>query len=271
MTRDLIHTDLALGAWQATTDAAPLRDRATGLATVRIPIVFRGSRAQAVQTFRHGAQNCPHGGSGMFCAGPADIQLIPNTGTDPHWDMNVEWIGLHSQFLADGGTSAGLAYDVHIDWSHREKNYPEEIPVEGGSPVVFTPEYPFAPSGTSTGGNKRKAKHYDHLPTATITVVMVHAQPPSPSHPLIKLILSKLPKNWPGIIQDYTGLTEPVWVTWASRPSPKTVSGKVNNSNDWFIRNIQNTDRVSATAYPGANAVHVCTVTATLEPLLQPS
>ena len=45
----------------------------------------------------------------------------------------------------------------------------------------------------------------------------------------------------------------------------------MNNSNDWFIRNIQNTDRVSATAYPGANAVHVCTVTATLEPLLQPS
>lgn len=271
MTADLIHTDLALNAWQETTEVAPVRDTATGIATVRLPVVFRGSRLEALRAFPYGAQNCPQGGQGMFCLGPSDIQLIPYTGANPHWDMMVEWQGIHSQLTPTVGASTSLAYDVKIDWTHREKEYPEEITTPSGDPLRFSPDYPHAPSGTSTGGALRKSKRFDHLPTATITVVMKDATPPHPAHPRVKQILSTLPKTWPGVMYDYKGLTEPIWVTWRDRPAPKSVASGVTNSADWFIRQIANQSRISGNSGTGSMALHVFTITATLEQLLQPS
>lgn len=271
MSSPYVHTDLALGAWQATSDGAPIIDPETNLATVRIPVTFRGSREAAIQKFRFGAQNCPHGGAGMFCLGPSDIQLIPNSGGDPHWDLMVEWTGIHSHLTAAAGANANYAYNVKIDWSHRVKTYPEEIPITGGDPVVVSPAYPFAPSGTGTGGAPRKSKHFDHLPTATINVVMNSPTAPHPGHPYLRAILALLPTSFPGVIQDYTGLTDPTWVTWVNRPSPRTLTGKPANPANWFPGQIQIARRISTAAASGANALHVFTVTATLEQLLQPT
>lgn len=271
MSSQYIHTDLALNAWEPTSEGTPIIDPETSMSTVRIPVTFRGSRQSAVREFRFGAQNCPHGGNGMFCMGPADIQLVPNTGADPHWDIVVEWTGIHTELLAAGGSGTNYAYNVKIDWAHREKNYPEEVTTSAGSPLVVSMEYPFAPTGDSTGGNKRKSKRLDHLPTATINVAMNSPQAPNPAHPYIKTILALLPTKFPGVIQDYTGLTEPTWVTWADRPAPKAITGVPANPANWFIRQIQTARRISTAASLGTNALHVFTITATLEQLLQPT
>lgn len=272
MTADLIHTDLTPGEWAITNEVAPIRDNITGIATVRQPLTIRGSRQQAVRAFPYGAQNCPQGGPGMFCLGPSDIQLVPNTGANPHWDLMVEWVGLHNQFAAAVGADTTMAYNAKIDWAFREKEYPEEIPTEAGDPIRISPAYPFAPSGSSTGGALRKSKRFDHLPTASIDVVMRDATAPHPGHPKVKKILSLLQTSWPGVIYDYKGLSEPVWVTWSDRPAPKTIGAAgVTNSAKWFPRQIANAQRIAPIGTAAGTALHVFTITATLEPLLQPS
>jgi len=269
MSSPYVHTDLSLNTWEATGQSPPIYDNKAMLDTVRIPVTFRGSLGKAVQEFKHGAQNCPHGGDGMFCLGPSDITLVPNSGADPHWDIMVEWIGLHSGRPHAGGSR--YDFKAKIDWSHRAKTYPEEIPLGGGSdPVVVAPGYPFAPSGTGTGGAPRKSKHFDHLATATIDIAMNSTIYPNPGHPYLRAILARLPTSFPGVMQDYTGLTDPTWVTWVSRPAPRTLTGKPANPANWFPGQIQINDRISSDPFSGP-ALHLFTVTATLEQLLQPT
>ena len=49
-----VHTPIGANSWYPLASAAPVTDESTLLTTVRLPIIFRGTRAQFNAAFRYG-------------------------------------------------------------------------------------------------------------------------------------------------------------------------------------------------------------------------
>src|SRR4051794_30121842 len=116
-----VHTPVSGNTWHPLKDVAPSVDSKTLLATVTIPILFRGTRAQLLAAFRFGAQNCPHGGTGMFCRGIENPELVEYTDNTPHWTAMATWSGIHSQAVTGG---LAYAFSLTTKYTHRQTDYP---------------------------------------------------------------------------------------------------------------------------------------------------
>lgn len=270
-----VHPKLSANSWEELADFAPVVDPETKVATVTLPVLFRGTRAQLLTEFKFGKQNAPHGGNGMFCLGPQDPAMVNYTEGDPHWRCNVSWAGVHSEI---SGSSATYAFSELPEWTTREFEVPIAIqPTGGGDTVYVAPGPPFTPNGTTGVGGLWRGRRIDHVPSRTITGVIFSSAEPTPLHPNVVALVNTFPDPPSGLLTNYGPLlADPTWVTFNGvgnqrQDAPGTPPASGQNPGAWVCRNFRINRHI---AQPGAGraapALWFITGTWTYEQLRQP-
>lgn len=271
-----VHTPMAGNTWHPLEDAAPVIDPKSMLATLTLPVLFRGSRAQMLAAFRFGNQNSPHGGTAMFCLGPQRVGLVPFTDHSglQHWTGEVTWAGIHNQILTGG---LPYAFVTVTKYASRETSFPLSVsPTGGGGPIYYSPGKPIVPNGFSNiTGIPWKGRRLDHLPARTVRGVMLTSIEPYPYHPHIMVTKARFLPPLPSVVSKYAAIAalDPVYVTWeGGNVAPATPSAGSAAAAAWFCREIDTLDRY-APFNGGATATSLYSVQATFsyEQLVQAS
>lgn len=264
-----VYSPLSANTWtRRGVDMAPSTDSKTLLSTLRLPVLFRGTRAQLLAAFRFGKQNAPHGGDGMFCLGMENPQLVQFTDLTPHWTGDVTWVGIHSENSVGSSTRALVSTPKY---SAREANFPLEVPVDGGDPITIGVAPPFAPIGTNAGGKFWRSRRLDQVPVRLMRGVIVSSVEPSAVHPDVLAAKALFPKPPAGIVANYGWVPDPVFVTWSGgNAAPNGNPGPNSNPADWFCRDFDIVDRYAPiNGSPLSKAVYVISATWSYEQLRQ--
>lgn len=281
MPSDYVTTSIPAGAYEITGERAPIFEADSALATVTVPICYRGTRDSLLTAFPFGTLITGlQGGGNMFCAGFAgEPTQVPYTTGDPHWDAEVLLVGIHNQISGQSGPylSGDHALILTSDWTTRETPFPIVVQQEDGTTVYVSPGPPIVPGGVGTSG-PHKGRRIDHVITRNLTGIIISATEPDPLHPRITLAVNAFPDPSSQLIKDYTTLLlDPVWVTFHGignqlQSAPNTYGFAGTSGGAWLCRNLKITKRISPPGGgPSTRTIYFIAGTWSWEQLRQPS
>lgn len=263
-----VHTGLAVNGSAYLAEVPPVVDRENMIATVALPVLYRGTRQAFLNAFKFGAQNCPQGGTGMFCLGPQDVRMVPYSSADPHWTGTVTWMGVHSEVTG----SSTYAFAVLPEWTTRETSFPISFtPAGGGTETHINYGPPFTPNGEGPAG-PWKGRRIDYLPTRQVTGVIFSSAEPTPAHPSMTALVLTFPTPSSSLLTNYGPLLpDPTFVTGPGQSAPATNS-PLSATGKWMARNFKINRRIAkANAGYAEPALWHITATYSYEQLRQPS
>lgn len=231
----MIHTLLSSGGYRITADSGMLIDSETSLVSRRQTAVFRGSLSSLFSTFEFGTSGeAPDGQNRLYCSGPQNIKQVDGTGTDPHWQFDLEYVGLHSYVHG----SRYSVFRVAPLWTVRETTLPYSKDYNGVSYTIIAGT-PYRPTGSDA---ETPVTIHDYLPGANIRGILYTAIHPHPSHPYITALLSTMPTIITSAMitantVDYGGLTDSGY-NWCKGMTTGSTTSK-NTVGKWFVGDIQ--------------------------------
>lgn len=277
-----VHTPLSVNTWQPLDAVAPIIDEQTLLATVTVPVVFRGTLTQLKKAFRFGSP-APSGleaygiEPGMLCRGPSGAKMISYTEGKPHWMAEVEFVGISAGTGGSVNQAGGICFTVTTSWARRETEFPQEARNEDGSTTWIAGGYPFTPNSPHpVTGLLWSGIRLDHVPAAEVRFVLYSAVPPHPGHPSFAVVRSAL-QTIPLIdVADYSKTPNRTFVTWAGggsgpgQSAPKSEPGSPANTGQWCVANVSPTRCIAPLGSASSvKAIHVGTALFDYQPLRQ--
>lgn len=212
----LIYSTLPLNGYEVLADSGSVRDPQQLFVTRRRRILFHGSEDGLVDKFSPGAANSPGGGPRMLCSGPGSMELCPGTARDPHWEADVDWIGLHSgwQFANSPGTSnPKFHYRIVSNWSRTETHFPISGQNQDGTPFTTYVGTPFVSNPLNSLGGPTRARLINFIPMLQVVGVIFSPGNISPWTGEILALITLLNGNMPppvAALQDWTKLPDPL-------------------------------------------------------------
>lgn len=278
-----VHTPLSNNTWEPLETAAPVMDDQSLLATVTVPVVFRGSASRLRSTFRFGAA-APTGYTaygiepGMYCLGPGNgFRLMPYTDAKPHWLGEVSWAGIAS---GSGAIMAGdsFAFVGSTSYAMRETTFPQRVTNDDQSQPWIPGVYPYVPNTPHpTTGRMWNGIRLDQVPSVEVRFVMVSSVPPHPQHPAFASVYAwlKTAVNLTAMA-DYSKLLTRTFVTWAGggagpgQNAPSSEPGSPANTGNWFMHALNPGRRIAPIgSVAGVRSIHTGTALFSYQPLRQ--
>lgn len=252
------------GHYRVVGDSGAVLDQDGLFATRKQEVVFRGSEAALITAFKVGNPFTTQGLSfseaqaRMLCTGPESIRLVDYTGSDPHWDVSVGWVGFHKSYQG----SANSFYRVDDEFMTAETMFPKEGSVgtlgdgagHGSYTAIIGP--PYAPL-VSFAGNPSRARVVTYVPVKKVHGVIFTTTPLSPWHSEIIAIIQKFKASPPLKIHNWLatipGANSPPVPDpqWNYIPEFTTLAASAGNnsgaglSGDWAPSNLQINRRLS--------------------------
>jgi hypothetical protein len=248
----MIHSTIAAGAYEVLSDSGVVRDLESLFCTRKRKILFRGSEAQVIQKFPVAGTGCPDlaaGGangavqSNMLCTGPLNMELCEGTRRDPHWEVELNWVGIHSHFRQQG-QEADFIYKLVYNFSRTETNFPIKVPLESPSGAEFTigvgPQFVTGGPMNGTTGRFKRVRLINFIPMIQVVGVIRNdgVFPVSPLTPKIKTLITNLngtsgaTGQMAAAVQDWTlGLVDPQYNYCKTFLEPS----KQNKANGAFV------------------------------------
>lgn len=265
-----VHTSVSVNNYLVSgRSPAPVFDPATQMAALEADLVFRGTRAQVEEAFEFGKVNAPNGGPGMFSMSPVSIEMVPYTEDDPHWDVRGKWVGIHTDIAPPGGD---YAYNYTIEYGSRTTEFPIVLDKEDGTKLIMENPDGFTPGHVNPFSTLQyRGRRRDWVPVLHVSAVSRSPIPPHPSHPHVLAILTAVPPTLAhisGVLENYTVLPDPVFVTWKGNPAQAIVNPtNLPQGKTWFPV-ITPVDRIPNPS--GGAALHVFRMDCVLEQDVQP-
>lgn len=192
----LIHSLLAVGAYRITEESGAVRDPEALFVTKRQKIIYRGTENALINDFAIGGSltlnQASHGGgsasaqSRMLCGGPQNIRLVPGTALDPHWEADLEWVGIHSSYY---GSTETFIWRAEDEFTRVETEFPKKaIPTAGGAETVFAVGTPFITGAAANPytSSPKKCRIITFVPSKKIVGVIKGAASLAAIHATIK-------------------------------------------------------------------------------------
>jgi hypothetical protein len=273
-----VHTPMGANTWYPLATVEPSVDEQTLLASITLPVVFRGSRAQLQAAFKYGtpaaAALSTYGvPAGMFCLGPSNARQIDYTEAKQHWLLDVTWVGVAN---ASGNAGNLMAFAGLVEWTRRETAFPQQIQNDDGTISWLAAGPPYTPSSPHPVTLKSwPGRRLDFVPVVNVRFVMVSALPPYPSHPAFMPVLPWLKSIPLADLADYSRLPTRTFVTWkggfgGGQSALATESAFPANAGQWCMASITNQRRITPLSnYASTSSVWTGTAVIDYQPLRQ--
>ena len=193
-----IFSRITPGTYAVIADSGVIRDQDL-FSTQRKTVLFRGTQDQIHQTFSLG--NADSDETNMLCAGPTSISLCEGTARNPHWEVEVQWVGIHgatsagiAQGIKPGNWSKNFNYKLLYNWSRTETRFPIVNRTSGEDDYTTYISTPYVSNELNALGTPQRARLIHFVPMIQIVGVMISEGPPNPfSGSLSSLITSLNP------------------------------------------------------------------------------
>lgn len=232
----MIHPFLARNSYDTMEDSGLVIDERQVFVTRRVRVGFRGTLKQLFDKFTFGTNDeALEGQTRMFCGGPQGAQMVPGTASDPHWECDVEWLGLHS--YVHGSAAIDHVFRASPLWAEREANLPKQYQTLFDSTFTLRAGTPYCPEDAQFFPD-HPTNIFDHVPGYEVNGIMVTPISPHPSHPHIAAFLLTLPKPDSANMIDYSSNRFAAYNY--SKNIPTTGNGGPQDG-VWFPGSIQST------------------------------
>lgn len=235
----LIYSTIPQQSWEVTADTGAVRDPENLFVSRRQSIVFNGTEDQLIRAFPMGEGNYPGAESGMLCSGPVSAQLIRGTRREPHWDVEVQWVGLHNMHSASinkggihGLNDGRFNYRILVNSARRETPFPIKTTNTAGADYTIALGPKYVNSTFNPTGDFIRGKLINFLPMIQV-IGVINLEGIgflSVYNPRITALITKLNTEYkPLNLEDWSTLPDPM-ITWAKGFLEKAKQNKADGA-----------------------------------------
>ncbi len=239
-----VHSLLANGKYRVVSDSGSIRDPEGLFVTRRQSIVWRGSEDSLIKAFKIGNtftsinSAVSSSQSKMMCGGPDSMKLIDYTGGEPHWDVDLTWVGIHKSYSGD----ADFVYRIEEEGTRVETSFPKTGTLDTGASYTYGVLTPYVSAPPVTANKYKRARIGTFVPIKKIIGVIKTSEPVGFGHSKLFALVKtfgppdqSLLRGWrPG--DAGTGIPEPQWNWFAKYMEGAADSAK---GGSWVPSSIQ--------------------------------